>query len=331
MTCYALGAALVVLPQCDLINTKKDTSEPSHANQAAQQSAGISGDVLLTIGGKPAITSVQFEKYMNDILEAQPQLQQLIAIMPDAEYELFKNMVNEEALKTWVINNKIDQKENYKKDLQMLQDFGARQLAIKYFQESHPTAKVSETEMKKYYEENKNSIPEFTLSRGGINAQGVVFDKSADAQAFLAKVRDQKIDFAKAAKESNLTVREFKQVNEHSFDVDAPIREKLGAISKFPSFDVITAKDKTWVIKAKNKDAAQYVPYEQIKPRLEQFLNQQKAGESFAKDIETLKKDLQITEHRDYFDRKKKSKDEEMSRAMEHEKASMPAPMVKGA
>jgi peptidyl-prolyl cis-trans isomerase C len=307
---------LVLLPQCDFFGGKK---EEAQAESLTEQTSAGNGEVLLSIDGKPRITVDRFENYVNTVLEAQPQLKQLIALMPDAEQELFKSMANEELLQAWLAKNGIDQNEAYKKDLQMIVDFGKRQLAVKYFQEAHPV-KVNEAEIRKYYDENKKTIPELMVSRGGASMQAVMFDKPADAQVFFAKVKDGKVDFEQAAKEIKAPIKLFQEVNEMSFDVDPQVREKINAMKKFPTIEIATGKDnKTWIIKVTGKKEAQYVPFDQIKPRIEAFLQQQKMGELFSRELENLKSEFNVKENKDYFERKKKMKEEEMNRLMEKE------------
>ncbi|MBI2775220.1 peptidyl-prolyl cis-trans isomerase [Candidatus Dependentiae bacterium] len=306
---------LAVLPQCDFFGSKNEERTESSSAAADQMPAG-SGEVLLSIDGKPRITVDRFENYVSTVLEAQPQLKQLIALMPDAEMELFKSMANEEMLQAWLAKSGMDQKEAYKKDLQMIVDFGKRQLAVKYFQEAHPVT-VSEAEVRKYYDENKKTIPELMMNRGGVAAQIATFDKQADAQAFFAKVKEGKADFEQAAREAKGTVKSFQEINEMSFDVDPAVREKINSMKKFPAIEMATGKDKAWVIKATAKKDAQYVPFDQIKPRIEAFLQQQKMGELFTKELESLRNEFKIVENKDYFERKKKLKEEEMNNMME--------------
>lgn len=307
---------VVVLSQCGL-GTKSEESKTESTSAAIDQAAGA-GEVLLSIDGKPRITVERFENYVSTVLDAQPQLKQLIALMPDAEMELFKSMANEELLQSWLAKNGIDQKESYKKDLQMITDFGKRQLAVKYFQEAHPVV-ISEAEVRKYYEENKKTIPELMVSRGGVTAQIASFDTPAAAQAFYAKVKDGKGDFEQAVKEAKGTVKSVAEIHEMSFDVDPAIRHKMSEVKKFPAIELVNSKDKSWVIKATGKKEAQYVPFDQIKPRIEQFLQQQKMGELFTKELESLKSDFKVIENKEYFERKKKMKEEEMNRFMERD------------
>lgn len=308
----ALVIALVVLlPQCDW-GKKEDTQK----NDTFPASAVGAGEVLLTIDGQPRITVDRFENYMNTVLEAQPQLKQLIGLMPDAEMELFRSMSSEELLQAWMSKNQIDQQESYKKDFQMIIDFGKRQLALKYFQEAHPI-KISDAEVKKYYEENKKSIPELMTARGGVSGMAIGFDKPEDAQAFFAKVKDPKADFVQIARDAKMIIKDLKEVNELSFDVDAPLRDKLITLKKMPAVELVTGKEKTWVVKAVSKQDAQYVPYDQIKPRLEAFLQQQKMGEMFTTELEKLKNEFKVVENKSYFERKKKLKEEDMNKMME--------------
>ncbi|OQA33857.1 MAG: peptidylprolyl isomerase [Candidatus Dependentiae bacterium ADurb.Bin331] len=301
---------IVLLPQCDW-----GKKEEIRKDETSPASIGA-GEVLLTIDGQPRITVDRFENYMNTVLEAQPQLKQLIGLMPDAEMELFRSMSSEELLQAWMSKNHIDQQENYKKDFQMIMDFGKRQLALKYFQEAHPI-KISDAEVKKYYEENKKSIPELMTARGGISGMAIGFDKPEEAQAFFAKVKDPKADFVQLARDAKLMIKDLKEVNELSFDVDAPLRDKLITLKKMPAVEFVTGKEKTWVVKAVSKQDPQYVPYDQIKPRLEAFLQQQKMGEMFTAELENLKNEFKVVENKSYFERKKKLKEEEMNKMME--------------
>ncbi len=308
---------LVILPQCDLFKKTEKADRAQVADSSgAMADTQSGGEVLLTIDGHPRITVDRFESYMNTVLDAQPQLKQLINLMPEAETELFKSMANEELLQAWIAKNGIDQGAGYKKDLQMIQDFGKRQLAIKYFQEQHP-AKISEAEVRKYYDENKKTTPELMTSRGGISAMLLSFEKPDEAENFFALVKDGKNDFVAKAREAKLPAKELKEVTEMSYEVEGPVRDALVAMTKFPATQMIKGKDKTYVVKATAKKEPQYVPFEQIKQRLEGFLQQQKMAELFTAELEKLKNEFKMVENKDYFDRRKKSKEEQMNKMME--------------
>lgn len=325
-----LITVLIFLPRCTWFGTPETPAETPIGEHAGV----IAGEVLLTIDGQPRITMAQFEDYKKNIMEVQPQLKQLISLMPDAEYELFKSMVNEELLKDWIRTSKIDQKVEYKHDLQMILDFAGRQLAVKYFQDAHPV-KVSDVDIRKFYEDNKKQFPELIVSQGGVKAQGVSFSTPADAQAFMAKAKEK--GFAAAAKEANLKLEEYKDISATSYELEAPLRDKLVAVKKFPSIEMVTGKDKTYVVNATGKTEPEYVAYDQIKPRLEMYLQQQKMAENFTKELDKLKQTMNVVENKNYFDQIKGQREEEMKRMIEQEKSRQadqqavpaPAPMAK--
>ena len=101
-------------------------------------------------------------------------------------------------------------------------------------------------------------------------------------------------------------------------------------MKKFPSsVEVVTAKDKDkdifWVVIAQSKEEPKYVPFEEIKGKIEEFLKEQKKGEMFMKELEKLQKDLNITEHKEYFDRKKKEREAEQEKMKKEYEKKMEA------
>lgn len=318
-----ITSILMVLPQCGLLMDNKEESAGLQQSQklpSSQPPANVpDSEVLLKVDGSARITVNGFEEYLQTVLEAQPQLKQLLDMMPGAEYELFNNMAREEAIREYIVRNKINEKPAYKKDLKTIIDFGERQLAYKHFQDAHPVT-VTAAEVKKYYEDNKKNIPDLAVSRGGINAQGVEFSTAADARAFEGKVQDPAINFEKAAKDAKIALKEFKLVNDQSFEIDTPLREKVLSIKKVPSIEVFTIGDKTWVIKAIDKKEAEYVPFDQIKDRIESFLKQNKLNDILIAEIEKLKTDYKFVENKEYFERKNKAKEQELAKSFEQEK-----------
>lgn len=315
---------LMMLPQCGLLTDNKDQGSGTHAvvpqsSPSATASNAVDSEVLLTINGMPRITVRDFEDYLKTVLEAQPQLKQLLAMMPGAEYELFNNRAREEAIQEYIVRNGIDKTPNYQRDLKIIIDFGERQLAYKHFQDAHPVT-VTAVEVRKYYDDNKKSIPDLALSRGGINAQGAEFATAAEADAFVAKLQDPAVNFEKAAKEAKGIFKEFKQVNDQSFDVETPLREKIVGMKKVPSVETFAIGGKTWVIKAVTKNEPEYVPFEQIKDRIEAFIKQNKLNDLLIAEIEKLKTEYKFVENKEYFDKKNKVKEQELAKAFEEGK-----------
>lgn len=310
-------ASLAILPQCNLFESKETKESVAPQMKMEDKSApasmpavkGGTDEVLITMydNKAPKATVRDFEDYINEFLEAQPQYKAVFEMMPGAEEQIFDGLKNELVLAEWVERNGIDKKSEYLKDEEKIRKFARRSLNVKYFQEAYPV-KVTDAEVRQYYNDNKNSIPQLMLSQGGVTAQGVMFDSKDAAQTFYDKVKDSKVNFETAAKEANLTVKDFGEVNNQSFNVDGVIRKKLLDMKKFPGVELIEVNDKSFaVVKATAKKEAQYVPFEDVKAGIENMLKQQKVAEALNKELDKLAQEYKVVVNKDYFERKKKT------------------------
>jgi hypothetical protein len=295
---FALALLLVpvvFLPGCGAWDWLKEKFGGSKSCMSCDSSA-----VLVSMKGKPVITMQSFEKEFDQLLEENPHLKSVLALMPDAKKNFLSGMVNQEIVDSWVTENKVDQKAEYKKELDRMMRSVKRMLNTKYFGIEHPV-QVSENEVSDFYEKNKDSMPDLMVSRGGVQAAGVSFEKEADAKAFIAKVKEVK-DIKKAADALKLSknYRDFKLVNAHSLGMDVALRDKIVAIAKTPSVELIKLSDKScWVVSATNKEETKYRPFDQVKSGLEQFVAKEKRMEMFDKEISKLKSDYNVTINED--------------------------------
>lgn len=352
MQIFTLFVGVLFLGNCknwlgDNSNKNNTTAQP----QEKASAVATQGKVLFSIDGKPVITEQTYEEYVKTLEQTQPQMAQLKDVMPDLPMQLFENMKKEQIINYWVEQNKIDELPSYQKDLKMSTDFLKTQLNLKYFQEEYPKMKdiaVSDVEARKVYEEQKKAIPQLTLSRGGINARGVMFDKKSEAQAFMDKVQQEKIKLDQAAKNKDLTIKNFETVNEYSFELDPQLKETLMGITKFPALKLVAAKDnKYWVVEALDKQEAKYVPFEEVKDAFKQQLITQKL---FGEEVDKLAANLKTEENKEYFEKLRKDREAQMEKMQPKEtqskktkndaskkeaegqkKKSMPKPPVKGA
>lgn len=320
-------ASLAILPQCEWFEAKKsaetssatgvETQATTGAKTAAAPTKGtgkMDSEVLITMYDSkvPKADINDFKEYVDEFLEAQPQYKQIFDMMPGAEEQIFDGLKNELVLAEWIEKNGINKTAAYRKDEEKIAKFGRRSLNVKYFQEAYPV-KVTDAEVRNYYNENKNSIPQLVLAPGGIAAQAVMFDNKAAAQAFYDKVKDTKVDFEAAAKEANLAVKDLGEVNNQSFNVEGTMRKKLLELKKFPSVELIEINDTSFaVVKAMSKKEAQYVPFEEVKAGIENMLKQQKVAEALNKELDKLAKEYKVVVNKDYFERKNKAKTPEV-------------------
>lgn len=280
---------MVFLPGCgwlDCLRGKKESAE--------------GGKAVVTMSGDVVITTKSFEAEFEQLLAENPHLQSVLAMMPDAKKNFLMGMVNQQVVDKWVSANKIDQKEEYTKELDRMMRQVKRMLNTKYFGLEHPV-QVGETEVTEFYNKNKETMPDLIVSRGGVKASGVSFEKEAEAKAFVAKVRELK-DISKAASALHVTknLRDFKLVNSQSLGMDAALREKIVNLEKVPCVELVKVSDKSfWVVSATAKEESQYRPLEQVKAGLEQYVAKEKRMEMFDKEISKLKADYNVVINED--------------------------------
>jgi hypothetical protein len=346
-----VGGLLILLPNCEWFKSEEGTRSATGttasttgpaSHQRPATGTGPTGEVLLTLYDEkvPKVTVTDFQNYKKELLEAQPNYASIIEFMPGANEQIFESLVNESILEEWAAKNKIDQTKAYQDDLDKIMKYARRSLNVKYFQEKHPVV-VTDAEVRQYYEENKNTIPQLMTSPGGVTAKVVMFDNKEAAQGFFDKVKDPKANFDALAKGSNLTVKDLGEVNSQSFDVDGTIRKKLFELKRFPSVEMVEINDKSFaVVKALSKNEPKYVPFEQVKPGIENLLKQQKGAEVLTKEIDKLKQEYKAVPNKEYFERERKTQEEQAQKAaasmkQEQEKAApkaqekkpAPAPM----
>jgi len=165
---------------------------------------------------------------------------------------------------------------------------------------------VSDAEVEKFYEDNKNAIPELMMSRGGVKAAGISFDKEDAARAFAAKAKGG--DLAKVAKNDGKAnkVHDFKFVNEQSVGIDNAVKNKIIALTKVPAVEVVKGDDKHfWVIQATEKQAVKYRPLEQVKVGLKQYMEKERKVASLEKEIAKLKEQYHVVINDEFFKNQK--------------------------
>lgn len=293
----SMACALMFLSSCTWFSSDKKEGGAAKVMES---------NVLLTIEGNPAVTTDEFEKYYMQILEQQPQLKTFAAYMPDLKLNVFSTLISQKILEHWAQKEKIDQRDDYKADRNAMLENVDRGLAIKYFQQDHPI-KVADSEVKKYYEDNKDTI--YAMSPAGVNAVGVSFDKEAAAKEFLAKAQQPGADFAKLAADAKLNARQFSRVNAQS-QVDPGLRDKILGIKKFPSVQLFAVEKTYWVVQGKSKDEAKYYPYAEAKEDAQNRVTMERTGEMFNNEISKLKDKYGVVEYKAYFETKEPEAEE---------------------
>ena len=252
----------------------------------------MSGDVVIaTMGGKPVLTVKEFEERFEQLLAGQPQLRAMLQYMPDLKVDVAKSLVSQSVIDKYIEEGGVDKQADYKNDLEQARNQAQKIVNVKYFRNAC-VKPVTAGDVKKYYDEHKDEHPELLLSRGGVSAVGVSFDKEADAKAFLAKVAGKNAEeFKKIAEADKLgaKVRSFGFVNAQSLGIDTALRDKIVAIKKATT-EMIKLNDKTfWVVNIGAKEETKYRPFDEVKAGLEKFLASRKMEEAMEQKLDELK------------------------------------------
>src|SRR4030095_10668468 len=301
-------ATLSFLPGCALTDMFKGSSADviaeSRSSGDGDQAIAMTGDVLVSIKGKPAITTDSLAMEKEKFFKSNPQYVEALRHMDPKEFDrnLLEGLIGQCIADEYVISNKINQTDAYKAELKEIYKTMERMLNAKFFNEKISVS-VSDSEVKSFYDANKNKMQGVLISQGGVAAQGIEFASLAEARAFVSKAKMPQKDFKKVAQEDGLTakIKDFKLVNAQSVGIDEVLRDKIVAIKSVPSVEVIEANDKFWVVSATAKEEQKYMPYDQIKDRLRQQLEQMKRVELLEKKINELRQEYGVVINEDYF------------------------------
>jgi len=294
-------ATLSFLPGCTDMFKKGSEQAPTETRSAQ---VPMTGEVLVTIKGVPAITTESLAQEKEKLLKANPQLRQALAMIDSKELDrnILEGLINQKLVDAYIVSNKINETAEYQAELKDLYESMERMLNSKFFSEKKSVT-VPETEIRSFYETNKDKIQGLVMSQGGVAATGLEFSDGAAARAFVARAKTSPGGFKKVAQDDGLTpkIKDFKLVHSQSIGIDEKLRDKIAAIKTVPSVEVFEINGVFWVVNATAKEEPKYVPYEQIREALKQQLEQNKRVEVFAKEIEALKKEYAVEVKEDYF------------------------------
>jgi len=303
----AVSASLVLLAGCDLGN--KNEQEANHASEMVSGAACtivddplvLQGEVLVSMDGKPIVSVKSFERHFNKLLEDNPQYKEFLARSPEAKRNALQGLAGQAAIDEEICRKGIDQTPAYREELKWRLQAEKRMLNLKYFTEAMDV-KVTDAEIKDAYEKNKDTMPQLLISRGGVKAMGIAFDKEKDAQDFAQAVGKQNMDAYAKAQNMADRVRDFKSVHAGSFGIDPVVRDAVIAMKAFPSTKVVKGKDdKFWVVQATAMEEKQYRPFAEVKDSLRAFVEREKGIKLFEQELDRLKNEYKIVVNESYF------------------------------
>lgn len=304
MLVSGIVATLVFLPGCTDMFKGRGDQISSETRSLQESKTPLTGEVLVTMKGTPVITTDSLERYKENFFKADPQMKQALALVDSKELDrnILDGLIGDTIITEYITSNKINETAAYKAKLQDLFNLMERNLNVEFFRERKAVA-VSESEVRAFYDANKDKIQGLTISQGGIAAAGIEFADGAAAHAFASKAKTTPGGFKKVAQDDGLTpkIRDFKLVNNQSIGIDEQLRSKITAIKTIPSIEVFDVNGKFWVVNVTAKEEPKYVPYEQIRDRLKEQLEHNRSVEVLLKEVEALRKEYEIEVNEDYF------------------------------
>lgn len=275
-------SSVAFLPSCDWLKNKLGMVKADSTESVA---ASVAGDeVIATAEGKPLLYRSEVNNQLKTIIEMTPQLAQIEGI----EDHLAASMAIQKLISREVNELGLNKTKEY---LQQQEAF-TQMLNGRAFAAQHQPD-VTEEEKKAYFDKNKENLPEVMVSRGGVPVTSVSFAKEADAKAFLEKAKAKAGKLEEVAKDAKLAekFRDYKLVHANSYGIEPALREKVLAIKKLPSTELIKINDTAYyVVHVGAKEAPKYRAYEEVKGAIEQRLVGEKQNQSLEKAVEDLKK-----------------------------------------
>lgn len=300
-------SSLLLLPSCGLTDWIKDKfggSSCGHAQEFGGISVADKSDVLATVAGKPLITRSMLDTEKQRLIESNPQLQAMIALMDEKQLDrnLMDGLASREVIRKYIKDNKIQESEKYRKDFDMVLGQVRDALNTRYFMEAF-NEKADDVEVQAYYDANKGSMPNLLISRGGVAAKAVAFKDRQEAKDFAAKVKAANNDIDKAAKQANIEskLKDLRLVNEDSVGLDDEVKSRVSAFDSFPRVEVVKAGNEYWTVAASRKEDAKYRPLEQVKLELKQAIEKDKTMKRFEQEVARLKDEYQIQVNETFF------------------------------
>jgi hypothetical protein len=306
--------SLVVLPGCRLVDWIKEKICGPMPLSSVSEIPRDGSPIVVSMAGTPLITQKSLETEKSDLLESNPQLKSMIMYMDGKQLDrnLVEGLTNQAIVDKYIVDHSIDKDAKYQEEFRRMMKSVRQMLNAKFFSQGFPIS-ITDNEIQEFYDKNKDLMPQLLISRGGVKAVGLSFDKEQDAKDFLAKMKENKGTFQKTAQTAGLAnkINDFKLVHNQSLGIDAALKDKIVAM-KVPSTSLVKADKKFWVVYASGKEETKYRPIEQIKPDLRQYLEKEKRVERFDQEIARLKGEYNVVLNEDFFKEESKESANEM-------------------
>ncbi|KKQ33422.1 MAG: hypothetical protein US49_C0001G0102 [candidate division TM6 bacterium GW2011_GWF2_37_49] len=301
-TAFALVIAL--LPGCAVMDFFKKKEEKSEG----EKSAGVEV-TLCKINDKVVITKDDFDKRINQILQANPYFRGAGADMlpPQVKQNVFKRLVEEELLIHDSDVNKIESDAEFKKIYAEMKNLLKRSVKIQLTEKKiFDKIQIAEEELKAHFDQNKDR---YVKVAGGVLVTGIKFDTDASASVFLATAKAKIANFEELAKKNKSgKFREFGRVAKEASGAamgmeatPAPIKEAALSSQSLPFVQKVKVGKDVWIIKASDRKEPVYFELSEIAEQLSGMLKNNKFKDEYAKVVKELEGKYKISTNDEFF------------------------------
>ncbi|OGB83541.1 hypothetical protein A3F66_05940 [candidate division TM6 bacterium RIFCSPHIGHO2_12_FULL_32_22] len=316
----SLLVGLIALPGCSFLN-KKDKEESKTI---------VSGEVLVSADGKPILTEQEFNEFLDQAAEADPQAKMMLSMMPEAIREQALEVKKRAAtISEWAKREGVRETQEYKNKHKLIMQSVQESLDNEAFMKKHKV-EVADQDAKTFYEENKTKDPRFMISQAGTKTFGVEFASKEKADEYLEKIKNKISSIEKDAESKKLKTRDFGIINTESY---APKAIKDAILkAKVPSVQVIKEDNKFWVVAALSKENAKYHAFDDIKDGIKRMLEQQKMEKMMEEELPKYEQKFNIKVNEGYvkdLKEKKEAKEKELKEQFEASQKAQEAPKNK--
>lgn len=265
------------------------------------------GQPLMSISGTPVITTKTLEDYIQQAREANPQVDLILQMVPNAQHDIFyTTLVNDYLVREWARRAGVTSRPEYLEKRRRLLELVDSTLATEFFRiEFAPV--VSDEQVREYYEKNKECDPGLMLAPAGIRADAVFFTNREEAEKFAAQARKSNSNFAEIAHAHNLKLNNLGGlVHKNSMMEDPRLREKILGMKRLPRVELFVLDAKNiWVVKGYEECTAQCLPLEKASDTIRNMLRERSANEQYQQKLKQLAGEYAIVEHAEYWDKLK--------------------------
>lgn len=300
-------------PVLDFFKKNNPTYSKKTDEKISQIKAEKDGIILLNVDGKPAINEEDFNKYLMQMLQANPYFRGASAesLPKTLKRKFFDELIKQELIIAWAEKNNVDKSAEFKKNFTELMKLVKRSLLVQeYEKELSEKINVTDSEIKDHFNKNKEK---FIKEPGSVSVQGVEFADSTAANKFLNDIKGKEFKVVANA-DFKKEYKDFGKMTQQPIASDTPIakeiKDKAFAIKKFPSNEIVKLNDKVWVVNFVEKTEPKYFAFDEIKGQLSEMLKGNKFREILETKVDKLRKEFTVDVNEDYFNDSEANTDE---------------------